>query len=97
MITMTLEGIARAIGAKCMESPTRGKGVSTDSRAVEPGEVFFAIPGERFDGHDFVAVAQRRGAVACVVSRDVVDAGSAVLLRVEDTVRALGRQRLHPD
>ncbi len=39
-------------------------GVSIDSRTVEPGQAFFAIAGDRFDGHDFVAAALRAGAAA---------------------------------
>ena len=44
-------------------------GYSIDSRTVAPGELFFAVRGERLDGHDFVAAALARGAVAAVVSR----------------------------
>jgi UDP-N-acetylmuramoyl-tripeptide--D-alanyl-D-alanine ligase len=44
-------------------------GYSIDSRTVVPGDVFFAVRGERFDGHDFVGAALARGAVAAVVSR----------------------------
>ena len=44
-------------------------GYSIDSRTVAPGELFFAVRGERLDGHDFVAAALERGAVAAVVSR----------------------------
>src|SRR5947199_8162042 len=45
------------------------QGYSIDSRTVAPDELFFAVRGERFDGHDFVAAAAERGAVAAVVSR----------------------------
>jgi len=44
-------------------------GYSIDSRTIKPGELFFAVKGERFDGHDFVAAAAERGAAAAVVSR----------------------------
>jgi UDP-N-acetylmuramoyl-tripeptide--D-alanyl-D-alanine ligase len=44
-------------------------GYSIDSRTVATGELFFAVRGDRFDGHDFVAAAFERGAVAAVVSR----------------------------
>ncbi len=47
-------------------------GYSIDSRTVAPGELFFAVRGERLDGHDFVAGAIERGAVAAVVSRERV-------------------------
>ena len=44
-------------------------GYSIDSRTIAPGELFFAVRGEKFDGHDFIASAIERGAVAAVVSR----------------------------
>ncbi len=44
-------------------------GYSIDSRTVAPGELFFAVRGDRLDGHDYVAAALERGAVAAVVSR----------------------------
>jgi UDP-N-acetylmuramoyl-tripeptide--D-alanyl-D-alanine ligase len=44
-------------------------GYSIDSRTVAPGELFFAVRGERLDGHDFVVAAIERGAQAAVVSR----------------------------
>jgi UDP-N-acetylmuramoyl-tripeptide--D-alanyl-D-alanine ligase len=64
-------------------------GVSTDSRTVQPGDCFFAIAGENFDGHDYVADAFVRGAVCAVVSRDVKLPGRSIL-KVNDTVEALG-------
>ena len=69
-------------------------GYSIDSRTIQPGELFFAIRGERFDGHGFVAAAIERGAVAAVVARShlatLPDAAlAAPLLVVEDTLIAL--------
>ena len=64
-------------------------GVTTDSRHVAQGELFVALQGERFDGHDFLAGVAAAGASAAVVSRDV-DAPLARLL-VADTQRALGQ------
>lgn len=69
-------------------------GYSIDSRSVAPGELFFAVKGERFDGHDFVVAAGERGAVAAVVSRAKVptlpDAALALpLLIAEDSLVAL--------
>ncbi|WP_407276206.1 UDP-N-acetylmuramoyl-tripeptide--D-alanyl-D-alanine ligase [Halothiobacillus sp. DCM-1] len=48
---------------------TRVMGVSTDTRSLAPGNLFFALKGARFDGHDHLAAAAERGAVAAVVSR----------------------------
>lgn len=63
-------------------------GISTDSRTTKAGDCFFALPGERFDGHDHVAAAFAKGAACAVVSREVEAPGP--LLRVADTIVALG-------
>jgi UDP-N-acetylmuramoyl-tripeptide--D-alanyl-D-alanine ligase len=64
------------------------RGYSIDSRTIAPDELFFAVRGERFDGHDFVVNAVERGAIAAVVSRARVaalpDAALAVPLLIAD-------------
>ncbi|MHC4596826.1 MAG: UDP-N-acetylmuramoyl-tripeptide--D-alanyl-D-alanine ligase, partial [Planctomycetota bacterium] len=67
-------------------------GVSTDSRTTKAGDCFFAISGENFDGHDYVADAFAKGAVCAVVGRDLDDEEftGKCLLKVDDTVKALG-------
>src|SRR5438876_8503752 len=45
-------------------------GYSIDSRTIRPGELFFAVKGEKMDGHDFVSQALEKGAVAAVVARE---------------------------
>ena len=45
-------------------------GYSIDSRAIGSGDLFIALKGENFDGHDYVAAALERGAIAAVVTRD---------------------------
>ncbi|MFZ2145994.1 MAG: UDP-N-acetylmuramoyl-tripeptide--D-alanyl-D-alanine ligase [Sedimentisphaerales bacterium] len=67
-------------------------GVSTDSRTTKPGDCFFAIPGENFDGHDYVADAFTKGVVCAVVSKDIKDNKFAdrPVLKVKDTIKALG-------
>jgi UDP-N-acetylmuramoyl-tripeptide--D-alanyl-D-alanine ligase len=66
-------------------------GYSIDSRTVNPGELFFAVKGERLDGHDFVDAALERGAVAAVVRKDQLHRfpGNIKLLPVDDTLIAL--------
>ena len=66
--------------------------VVTDSRKIEPGCVFFALCGERFDGHAFVDSAVKSGAAGCVISKEPENLvpGKFYVL-VEDTLRALGR------
>lgn len=65
-------------------------GISTDSRNVGEGELFVALSGERFDGHDFVPDALAAGAAGAVVSRAVAMEESARLYPVNDTLVALG-------
>jgi UDP-N-acetylmuramoyl-tripeptide--D-alanyl-D-alanine ligase len=67
-------------------------GVSTDSRTVAPGNLFIALRGENFDGHEFVESAAGRGAIAAVVdAQGSARAGTAIpLLVVEDTTASLG-------
>jgi UDP-N-acetylmuramoyl-tripeptide--D-alanyl-D-alanine ligase len=64
---------------------------SIDSRTVRQGELFFAVKGERLDGHDFVAAALERGAIAAVVREDEAQrfADKSHLLGVEDTLVGL--------
>ncbi len=70
------------------------KGVSTDSRTIKPGEIFFAIRGEHFDGHEFVSDAAARSCAAAVVEDRFVPSASRVedlpLLFVRNSTKALG-------
>ncbi len=67
------------------------QGYSIDSRTVQAGELFFAVKGERLDGHDFVEQAMSRGAIAAVVRKEQLArySNSAGLLAVDDTLVAL--------
>jgi UDP-N-acetylmuramoyl-tripeptide--D-alanyl-D-alanine ligase len=65
------------------------EGATFDSRGVAGGELFFALPGERTDGHRFAGMALAAGAAAAVVHADVEAPEGAVLIRVDDTYRAL--------
>ena len=64
---------------------------SIDSRTIQPGALFFAVKGERMDGHDFVQQALEKGAAGAVVRRDALTRYSAKagLLAVDDTLVAL--------
>ena len=72
---------------------TRVLGVCTDSRRAQPGDLFFALPGERFDGHQFLADVARKGVAAVVAARNKVpaDFSDCAVITVEDTRKALGR------
>ncbi len=71
-------------------------GVSTDSRNIKPGELFVALKGKRFDGHDFVFDAFKAGARGAIVSRwptniNIFELHKAFsLIQVKDTLQALG-------
>jgi UDP-N-acetylmuramoyl-tripeptide--D-alanyl-D-alanine ligase len=67
------------------------RGVATDSRTAGDGDIFVALDGERFDGHDFLAAAVRQGAGAVVVSRPERAQGLGVpVFAVPDALVALG-------
>jgi UDP-N-acetylmuramoyl-tripeptide--D-alanyl-D-alanine ligase len=93
---LPLAKIAEFVGAAGKFSPEEvALGYSIDSRTVKPGELFFAVKGERLDGHDFVEQALEKGVVAAVVRKDQVgrypekERVKARLLAVEDTLVAL--------
>lgn len=73
------------------ESDVEYTGVSTDSRSVQEGDLYVALVGDRFDGHDFVTDALAGGARAAVVSRPAPDDPTARLYPVDDTLIALGQ------
>src|SRR5512139_1166552 len=76
------------------------KGVSIDSRTVREGELFVAIRGDRFDGHDFVPDAIRKGAWGAIVERSVLEARFPVMgglrnvIPVEDSLLSLQEMSL---
>ena len=66
-----------------------GTGIATDTRTLEGGEVFLALRGDNFDGHQFVAKARDLGAIAAIVDRDwQEELPDFPLLRVDDTLKA---------
>src|SRR5258708_6853526 len=78
-----------------LDAMARVAGYSIDSRTIRAGELFFAIHGPRHDGHDHVAAALERGALAAVVAesraRQFPDTLRGSCLVVDDTLRALHR------
>jgi UDP-N-acetylmuramoyl-tripeptide--D-alanyl-D-alanine ligase len=69
-------------------------GISTDSRTLRKGQLFWALKGETFDGHDFVREAIKKGAAAVVVDKDwgadLPANARTSLIRVPDTLKAFG-------
>ena len=92
MESFTLGRLAHAVGAQAPAgfSARVASGVSTDTRSIAPGDVFFALSGESFDGSLFLAEAFRRGACAAVVEGQArAPQGVGPVLRVGSVRRAL--------
>jgi UDP-N-acetylmuramoyl-tripeptide--D-alanyl-D-alanine ligase len=81
---------ARCGGVLSGDGLRRVAGVSTDTRTLRDGDLFVAVPGERFDGHDFVDQALAKGAAALLLARAAPPGCTAPVIRVADTVAALG-------
>jgi len=87
---MQLSQVARAVSGRpsrplASETVT---GVSTDTRSIRAGDLFFALRGANYDAHDYLDQAFAKGAVAAIVDRDVESNG--LTLKVPDTLEALG-------
>jgi len=92
----TRDRVADALATSARVNLPRGTGrfgrVWTDTRTIEPGDLFVALVGERFDAHDFLGEAVAKGASALVVSRPDAARGLAVpVFVVGDTLAALGQ------
>lgn len=89
MISMMLSNAANKLQAELIGNDVLFNGCSTDSRTVKPGELFIALRGEQFDGHDYVGLAGESGAAAAMV--DTVTEKTVPLLMVGDTRLDMGR------
>ena len=87
MISRDLATFAQVSGGVLHGANAKFARVISDSRALEPGALFIALTGERFDGHDFVADAATLGAAGAIVSRPVDCALPQVV--VADTLAGL--------
>lgn len=87
---LRLSEAATALNAVASGADREFSGVTTDSRAIAAGELFVALRGERFDGHDYVAQAIAQGAAGALVDRVDPGWGDLPLLLVKDTRLALG-------
>ena len=82
-----LSWFAQAVGAQLSGDDGTVLRVTTDSRAIQPGDLFVALRGDRFDGHEFCEAAARQGAVGVVVERKLDSA--IAQLQVSDSLVAL--------
>ena len=85
----TLSEAAARVGGRVVGIDVQFDGVSTDSRQDLDGQLFVALRGERFDGHDYLDQAAGRGAAAALVDHPVQ--ASIPQWTVDDTRLALGR------
>ena len=89
-----LEEIAKATDGKVLQKSHRNyfKNVSTDSRTIQNDDIFFALTGQNFDGHDFIQEAIKKGAKAIVISKKTKNKCYKVnIIKVKDTAVALGK------
>jgi UDP-N-acetylmuramyl pentapeptide synthase len=104
----TIEEIVKATGGELIEGNGKQKlsGVSIDSRTIKKNELFVAVKGRRFNGHDFIRQAESRGAGALLLldahngpaGRLCKKGGSLPVIKVKNTVMALGAlARYHRD
>jgi UDP-N-acetylmuramoyl-tripeptide--D-alanyl-D-alanine ligase len=92
----TLDKVAAALGTTSESRFPRGSlgpiaAINTDSRSVSEGQLFVALVGEKFDGHDFIASSVEKGAAAVVVSRKPAKDPGVPVFEVPDTLVALGQ------
>ncbi len=87
---LTLRELTNVLEARLIGADASFDGVSIDSRAIQPGQLFIALTGPRFDGHDYLNDVAGKGAVAALVEREVADSALPQLL-VKDTRQALGQ------
>jgi UDP-N-acetylmuramoyl-tripeptide--D-alanyl-D-alanine ligase len=91
---MDMREAARGAGGEARGANTHFAAVSSDTRTIAEGALFVALRGERFDGHEYLAAARARGAVAAMVDERAPGAGGdspLPLLIVDDTRLGLGR------
>ena len=93
--SFSADELARIVGGEILRDSRRPiRGAAVDSRAVRPGEIFVALPGERTDGHRFLAAAASAGAAALLVTHlpegvHPAALGDVAVIRVDDALAAL--------
>ncbi|MGB7949610.1 MAG: UDP-N-acetylmuramoyl-L-alanyl-D-glutamate--2,6-diaminopimelate ligase [Candidatus Binatia bacterium] len=88
---LTLEEIEEAKGKFDQEVI----GLTYDSRGVKPGEIFFALPGEKLDGHEFIPQALQNGAAAVVLARQGIEPQGTTWVRTKNVRRTMGLWGAH--
>jgi UDP-N-acetylmuramoyl-tripeptide--D-alanyl-D-alanine ligase len=91
---LSLDYICQAVSGEILkgDKKTSINGITTDSRQISPGALFFALKGEQYDGHNFVLEALEKGASAAVISESIDISRirpEQVVIKVNDTLQAL--------
>ncbi len=91
MIRMDMRAVAEITGGHLMQNgaSVEFQGFSTDSRTVQPGDLFIPLRGDNYDGHDYLTQAIQRGAAACL-SEEMIGGLLVPVVKVADTLKALG-------
>ncbi len=89
MIAFSLAATAEHLNGRHLGADARFRAVSTDSRTISSGDLFVALKGPHFDGHDYLAQARDRGAIGAMISREI--AIDLPRLLVADTRLGLGQ------
>lgn len=92
MISVSISEIVKATDGVLISGNSDGvvKSAVTDSRKVEEGSIFIAICGENVDGHAYVDKAFSKGSVCAIVEKDVATDNKNTVIKVENSVRAMG-------
>ena len=84
---MTLNEVIKVIDGICdIEEEIEIKDIKTDTRKLNKGDLFIALKGNNYDGHDYVLNAIEKGAIACIVDKDI---DNKKCIKVEDTYKSL--------
>ncbi len=91
MIRMDVRTVAEITGGHLMQNGASValQGISTDSRTLQPGDLFVPLRGANFDGHDYLTQAIQRGAAACL-SEETIGGLLVPVIKVSNTLKALG-------
>lgn len=92
MEKLTIEEIIQAVNGRYLSTynTTTLQNICTDSRKVVPGDLYIALKGENFDGHDFIQASIEKGAQAIIASKAFETTAELPVILVQDTLEALG-------